>query len=113
MRGSNPRSRKNLKKGNPATQFKKDDPWTKEIAQMGGEALKNKLIAQEDILARLAQNENDWDEIINNVIERAKTSARDFEVLRDTIGQKPREPVDMQVDTEFRFIVEEPDRNKK
>ena len=35
--------------------------------------------------------EDDWDEMIDNLIKRAKKDRQDFETLRDTIGQKPKE----------------------
>lgn len=50
----------------------------------------NKLI-RDRILAMM--NEDDWDEMILGVIARAKDSDKAFEILRDTIGQKPIEKV--------------------
>lgn len=35
--------------------------------------------------------DDDLGEIIDGLIRRAKRSTRDFEVLRDTIGQKPKD----------------------
>lgn len=35
--------------------------------------------------------DDDLDEIVDGLIKRAKRSTRDFEVLRDTIGQKPKD----------------------
>ena len=50
----------------------------------------NKLI-RERILERMG--EDDWDTMIDNLIERASNDTKSFEVLRDTIGQKPVEKV--------------------
>lgn len=36
---------------------------------------------------------DDWTEIVDGLIERAKENTRDFEVLRDTIGEKPRDSI--------------------
>ena len=46
-----------------------------------------KRLLRDEILK--AMNETDWQEMIAGVIERAKENSKDFEVLRDTIGQKP------------------------
>ena len=48
----------------------------------------NKLI-KDRILERMG--ESDWDTMIDNLIARASEDTRSFEVLRDTIGQKPRD----------------------
>lgn len=40
-------------------------------------------------------NETDWDEYIDGIIERSKHSKADAELLRDTIGEKPVEQVNI------------------
>jgi hypothetical protein len=40
-------------------------------------------------------NASDWDEVIEGVIKRAKETDKGFEVLRDTLGEKPTETVDL------------------
>ena len=40
--------------------------------------------------------EKDWDTMIDNLIARATADTRSFEVLRDTIGQKPKNAVEVQ-----------------
>lgn len=52
----------------------------------------NKLI-RERILERMG--ESDWDTMIDNLIERASNDTKSFEVLRDTIGQKPTEQIEL------------------
>ena len=52
----------------------------------------NKLI-RERILERMG--ESDWDTMIDNLIERASNDTKSFEVLRDTIGQKPVEQLEL------------------
>ena len=39
--------------------------------------------------------ETDWDEMIDGLIERSKDSVKDFEVLRDTIGEKPKDQLEV------------------
>lgn len=61
-------------------------------------AKENKLI-RDRILERMG--EDDWDTMIDKLIERATIDTKSFEVLRDTIGQKPKEQV--QVDNTMVF----------
>jgi len=41
--------------------------------------------------------EKDWNDIVDKLIERAKKNDKSFEILRDTIGQKPKEEVEHEV----------------
>lgn len=59
------------------------------------EARRERKIFKEEILKRM--KENDWNEVIDNLIARAKKNSKDFEVLRDTIGQKPKETEEHEV----------------
>lgn len=52
-----------------------------------GQARREKRLLKESILERM--NEDDWNEMIDALIKRAKKSDKAFIVLRDTIGQKP------------------------
>ena len=54
-----------------------------------------KLI-KDRILERMG--EDDWDQMIDNLIARATDDTKSFETLRDTIGQKPVEKVVVDVD---------------
>ena len=60
-----------------------------------GKAKREKKLIKERILERMG--ETDWDDMIDGLIERAKETDKAFEVLRDTVGQKPTETVDMNV----------------
>lgn len=51
------------------------------------EARREKKLIRDRILERMG--EDDWDEYITGIIERAKDNKVDAEFLRDTIGQKP------------------------
>ena len=53
----------------------------------------NKLI-KDRILERMG--ESDWDAMIDNLIARASEDTRSFEVLRDTIGQKPKDSLEVE-----------------
>jgi hypothetical protein len=39
--------------------------------------------------------ESDWDTMIDKLIERATEDTKSFEVLRDTIGQKPKDQMEV------------------
>lgn len=61
------------------------------------EARKERKLIKDRILERMG--ESDWDEMIDNLVKRAKKSVRDFESLRDTIGEKPTEVIEVQKPT--------------
>ena len=69
----------------------------REIARMGGiasgEARREKKLIRERILERMG--ETDWNTMIDGLISRAKETDKAFELLRDTIGEKPVEKVSM------------------
>ena len=48
--------------------------------------------------------ESDWDTMIDNLIARAQEDTKSFETLRDTIGQKPKD--ELNVDTTVSINVE-------
>lgn len=60
-----------------------------------GEARKEKKLFKEEILKRMG--EKDWNDIVDKLIERAKKNDKSFELLRDTIGQKPKDEVEHEV----------------
>lgn len=67
----------------------------KKDGMKSAEARRERKIFKEEILKRM--KENDWNEVIDNLIARAKKNSKDFEVLRDTIGQKPKETEEHEV----------------
>ena len=86
---------KNLKpNSSPATRFTSGrvarEAQLKSAAAKKRNNLERKLI-KERILERMKAN--DWDEMIDGVIDRAKLTDKGFEVLRDTIGEKPKEDI--------------------
>lgn len=66
----------------------------------------NKLI-KERILERMG--EDDWDLMIDKLIERATEDTKSFETLRDTIGQKPKEQVEMASTIDINVVLEDED----
>lgn len=86
----------NLKNG-IATRFRTGEEQAK-IARRGGirsgEVRRENKLIKDRILERMG--ESDWDTMIDNLIARASEDTRSFEVLRDTIGQKPKDSVEVQ-----------------
>ena len=83
----------NLKKGKGFDSRTTEEQ--RKIAQKGGiasgVARREKKLIRDRILERMG--ETDWDEMIDGLIGRAKDSDKAFELLRDTVGQKPVEKV--------------------
>lgn len=64
----------------------------------------NKLL-KDAILERMG--ETDWYEMVDALIGRAKETDKAFEILRDTIGQKPSEKVDLSIEDESAREIDE------
>lgn len=62
-------------------------------AKKRSENIKQKKIFKEAIAERMGFN--DFNEMIDNLIARAKNNDKSFETLRDTMGQKPTESVNV------------------
>lgn len=62
------------------------------------EARREKKLIKDRILERMG--ESDWDTMIDNLISRAMETDKAFEILRDTVGQKPSEKVDLSIEDE-------------
>jgi hypothetical protein len=58
-----------------------------------GKARKENKLIKDRILERMG--ESDWDTMIDKLIERATEDTKSFEVLRDTIGQKPKDQMEV------------------
>lgn len=57
-----------------------------------------KRLLKDAILERMGAD--DWEAIVDGLIDRAKGSDKALELLRDTIGQKPSEKVDLSIEDE-------------
>lgn len=80
--------------------LKKGDLSSEEAARRGSlggkrsvEVRRERKLIKDRILERMG--ETDWDEMIDGLIERSKDSVKDFEVLRDTIGEKPKDQLEV------------------
>ena len=60
-----------------------------------GKARRENKLIRDRILERMG--ETDWDTMIDNLIARASEDTKSFEVLRDTIGQKPTDKLEADV----------------
>lgn len=63
----------------------------RKAGQASGQARRDNRRLKDAIVEHMT--EGDLDEIVDGLIRRAKRNTRDFEVLRDTIGQKPKEGI--------------------
>lgn len=63
----------------------------KKSAQKRSQNIKERKLIRQVIEERLGVD--DLDEIVDNLIDRAKHDSRDFEVLQTALGQKPVEKV--------------------
>lgn len=91
----------NLKRGNPATQFTSGQMAVeaqKKSAQKRKQNNAEKKLLKDAILERMGAD--DWEAIVDGLIDRAKGSDKALELLRDTIGQKPSEKVDLSIEDE-------------
>lgn len=62
-------------------------------AKKKSENAKERKLIKERILEKA--KEDDWDEMITNLIDRAKVKDQSFELVRDTIGEKPKDVFDI------------------
>lgn len=62
------------------------------------EVRRERKLIKERILERMG--EDDWDAMIDNLIAEAKDNVKGFETLRDTIGEKPSDKVDLSIEDE-------------
>lgn len=83
--------------------------FTPEEAQRGGkrsaEARREKRLFKDEIAKRLGAK--DFEEIIDNLIDRAKKEDKSFEVLRDTLGQKPKEEIEAKLTRSYEDYIKE------
>lgn len=84
----------NLKRGNPDTQFVSGRVAVEAQRKSADKRKQNtaeRRLLKDAILERMGAD--DWDELVDGLIDRAKGNDKAFEVLRDTIGQKPIDKV--------------------
>ena len=62
-------------------------------AKKRSENAKERKLIKDRILERMS--EDDWDEMIDGLISRAKDDTKSYESLRDTIGEKPKDQLEV------------------
>ena len=92
--------------------FKKGELSSEEAARRGSlggvrsaEVRRENKLIKDRILERMG--ETDWNTMIDNLIERASADTKSFEVLRDTIGQKPTEHIEADVNSVIRVTLDD------
>ena len=68
----------------------------KKSAEKRSQNIKERKLIRQVLEERLGVE--DLEEIADNLIERAKSDSRDFEVLQSALGQKPVDKVEMKTD---------------
>ena len=81
----------NISKHNAALTPEERSERGRKAGTRSGEIRRENRRLKDAIIDRMS--DDDLGEIIDNLIRRAKRNTRDFEVLRDTIGQKPKEDI--------------------
>lgn len=79
----------NLQPGNVNHTLTPDEQQKGGIAS--GKARREQKIFKQAIAERMGFD--DFNEMVDNLIKRAKKNDKSFEILRDTLGQKPKEEI--------------------
>lgn len=84
----------NLKK------FKTNDEHTKKCSAKAKEKIKENNLVRKGMRNWLNENvaDKDYDQMMKNLVERAKVDTKTFEVLRDTLGEKPTDRVEATIE---------------
>lgn len=80
--------------------FKKGDKRASECGKKSGQKRREDNLWKKSLAEGIRTNmsQEDWNEITKSLIERAKTDTKAFEVLRDTIGEKPTDKVEATIE---------------
>lgn len=89
---ANEQNLKPFKKGQVSSEVAKKNGSKGGIAK--AKKMQEEKIFKKAIAERMGYD--DFNEMIDNLIDRAKTFDKSFEVLRDTIGQKPSDKVELE-----------------
>lgn len=77
----------------------------KKSAAKRSQNIKERKLLMELLIERTKSK--DLEEMLDNLIERAKNTDKGFEVYRDTIGEKPTERIDANVNGEIVVDIED------
>lgn len=82
------------------TPFKKGEKRASECAKKSVEKRIQNNLWSKTLKEGIRENmtDKDFKQIVDNLIERAKTDTKTFEVLRDTIGEKPTDRVEATIE---------------
>lgn len=80
--------------------FKKDDKRTKMCSKKGIAVKNENLLVRKGMRNWLSENlsDSDYGQMMKNLVERAKVDTKTFEVLRDTLGEKPTEKLEATIE---------------
>lgn len=92
--------RDNLRK--PCTEIARE--MQKKAVQKRAENAKERRILSEAIRERMTDDQ--FVQIVDNLIKRAMVSDKAFELLRDTLGQKPKESLQYSQTEPFEIIIQ-------
>lgn len=76
----------------------------KKSAKKRSQNIKEQKLIRQVIEERLGGA--DLNEIIDNLIKRAKTDSRDFEVLQAAMGQKPKDEVKAEINGDVNIVID-------
>ena len=82
----------------PITSVSQAREMQKKSAEKRKQNIAERKLLKDAILERMGAE--DWEQIVDGLIDRAKGSDKALELLRDTIGQKPSEKVDLSIEDE-------------
>lgn len=80
--------------------FKKGDKRTKECSAKGKKVIKENNLIRGGMRNWLKENvdDKDYQQMMKNLVERAKVDTKTFEVLRDTLGEKPTDKLEATIE---------------
>lgn len=76
----------------------------KKSAQKRSENIKERKLIRQVIEKRLRGA--DLNEIVDNLIQRAKADSRDFEVLQAAMGQKPKDEIKADINGDVNIVID-------
>lgn len=84
----------NLKK------FKSNDERTKKCSAKGKKTIKENNLVRKGMRNWLNENitDKDYNQMMKNLVERAKVDTKTFELLRDTLGEKPTDRIEATIE---------------
>lgn len=102
---TNPNSLANLRP-NPNPKWVKGAKEPREASKKGNAVIKSNLIIAEALKEYFIQHPDAYAKYNEVIVEKAMNGdTRAWEIVRDTIGQKPKDSIDIASDNKIEFIV--------